>query len=130
MVLQEFIQPGTEVPSGSYIAYELSTEYGSELQKAQAQRTRDSTEAWKGMPKQSVLHDIPEHVSAEGLQRIQALIARFRGARHAAPAEASLRFCFPHLHGAMHQRCSTPWPHLRSKQDGLRGTSADCVVTE
>ena len=101
MVLQELIQPGVEapscsaaaavpaVPSGSYIAYELSTEYGSELQKAQAQRTKDSTEAWKGMPVQSVLHDIPEHVSAEGLQRIQALIARFRGARHAAPAEAS-----------------------------------------
>ena len=98
LVLQESAPPSIEtpscpaapaVPSGSYIAYELSTEYGSELQKAQAQRTRESTEAWKGMPAQSVLHDIPQNVSAGGLQRIQALVARFGGARHAPPAEAS-----------------------------------------
>ena len=83
------------VPSGSYVAYERSTEFGSELQKVQAQRARESAEAWKGVPAQSVLHEIPDHVSAGGLQRIQALITRFGGAKHAPPAEASRRAHFP-----------------------------------
>ena len=79
------------VPSGSYVAYERSSEYGSELQKVQAQRAKESAEAWKSVPMQDVLHDIPQHVSADGLQRVQALISRFPSARHAPPAEASLR---------------------------------------
>ena len=76
-------------PSGSYTAFEVSTECGSELQKSQAQCTRESTEAWKGMQAQGALHDIPEDVSAGGFKRIQAMLARSGRARHAPPAGAS-----------------------------------------
>ena len=77
------------VPSGSYIGFGHSDQHGSQLHRMQAQRKKESTEAWRGMSECSFTHTVPWNISPANVEHVESVISPFRTDSFNAPGQVS-----------------------------------------
>lgn len=64
------------VPAKSYISYVRSSDYGSQLQRMQARRMKDSEEAWESMPGPDKARRYMQRMSSDKLRRLESALQR------------------------------------------------------